>query len=1056
MMNLKSLAALGFALSVAAQAGAGELKIVDTTFGWSSVSDSVPTTGSSPISQYPAISVNQPIIIEFDSKLKGKTVNESTVVITSVSASVLAPLGLSSSVPGGQIAPVTLKAKKDTLQILPAVLFSGNSVSFGFAPKAYYLLEIRGKKSGVKGKSGDKLKKSVFIKFRTSDNIADPSPGAPKATIFVIDDKAGKVKLKETDPGGPVESFVDAVPNPAPAVRIDFNELVLPSTLLNPATGESPTIRIELDTDDVNTTSTDRVTVPGVFAVSNNNFKTTVNWTPTLQSVPPDRMYVVTVEPLIEDLVGNSEFSQTGDIGAARLAAFRTIDAVVVDLPPIVENFNGVLNRDADATSADWALSQAGLLRNGPGGGTGADGDFNPEVDTTIATGVFDPDLGVDVQKIWNFTSFNVGSSVTVRAVGKFPLKVRSTGPVNVAGTLDVSGEAAETFDENRIQPGSAGAAGLGGTGGGMGGSVTDGLDISSPLFGVVTGYAAATKVNQGLSGRSNVIQPFLFRAEATSEAFTGHAGLLLQPNTGTGSSLSTATPGNLVIHDHPSFVISSVQNAVIVNVVSDQNDPDYVGPLDQASLDLYELPPPPIAKVGDPFIFGDLSGHDGVATFGGANGSGSDGLSVAQSFITQVRSGGGGGGGARTPGEPGEDSPPAGLFGENTGTSGGDGGIGMPTGTVLGKTATTLTVQGTPFSALGVGGATKFIVIPNSTQSHFFEIASMVEAANTTITIVPITLPQESDADLDMNDILDLDDTTLGATCRVEPSFDVGGNGGAGSGVHLAGTTKLSGPPNLTLPTWTPGSGGGAGGGSVSIESAKRVSILVGGEILARGGAGGRTTGGVGTSASGGGAGGGGTIRLASADTSPFAVRVDGLASAIGGAGGLGFVDGGDGGDGRVRFESLLGNLTAQTFPIDRVEPAIAQADLGFLLPGLAPSVGQSLFYWTKSLFATYTGFTVTYDATKNGSDLTQLTYSYADFLAGTEPPFTITFNDALINSAGSIDTGSVDDDFTEDIGTLTGPFIRFRIVLDSEVDIEGDIFTNVQIDQVVLNIAG
>ncbi|MFG0319322.1 MAG: hypothetical protein ACF8XB_18775, partial [Planctomycetota bacterium JB042] len=928
MLLRNSLATLGFLLLVAVRADAGTLKVVDTTFGWDPIAESIPTTGSTPISQYPAIAVNQPLMIEFDSKLKGKTVNESTVVITSISSSNL-PGGLSSTLPGGQIAPVSLKVKKDRLMILPAVLFSGNSVSFGFAPNAFYQLEIRGKKKGVKGKGGDKLKSSIFIQFRTTGVIADPAPGAPTPTVTLIDDEEGKVKLKETDPGAIVESFVDATPNPAPAVRIEFDELVLPSTLLNPATGESPNILIELVTDEA---LDERVTVPGDFHVSNSNTKTTVDWVSTLESVPPDRRYTITILPFIEDLVGNSKFKETQDVGASALSAFRTRDAEVFDLPPIVENFNGVLFRDEDATSADWAESVAGLLRNGPGGGTGADGVFAPTSDTSIATGVFDPDLGVDVQKIWNFTSVSIPADVTVTAVGAFPLLVRSTGPVNIAGTLDVSGQSAETFTENRIMPGAAGAGGLGGAPGGLGGSVTDGVDVNSPLFGTVAGYAAASKPTQGLSGRSNVIQPFLFRAEAGSESFTGHAGLWLQPNTGTGSSISTATPGNAVIHDHPSFRIDTVTNAVLVNVVSDTNDPDYVGPLDQPSLDLYELPPPPIAKPGDPFVFGDLAGHDGGEIVPAGNGEGSLGLTVAQSFITQVRSGGGGGGGARTAGSPGEDSPPAGLFDENTGTDGGAAGVGVPTGTVLSKTATTLTVSGTPFSGLNFRGSVDYVLIPNVAESAYFEIVGVVETTDTVITIAPIALPQSTDADVDMNDVLDLDDTTLGATCRVEPSFDHGGGGGGGSGVHLAGTTKLSGPPNLTLPTWTPGAGGGAGGGAVSIESAKSVAIQTGGQILARGGDGGRTTGGVGTSASGGGGGGGGTIRLASAETSPFAVRVDGLASASGGSGGLGFVDGGDGGDGRVRFENLSGSLAASNYPISRVQPQVVQGDLGFL----------------------------------------------------------------------------------------------------------------------------
>src|SRR5690606_17699532 len=116
----------------------------------------------------------------------------------------------------------------------------------------------------------------------------------------------------------------------------------------------------------------------GDFMVSNSNTKTVVDWVSTLESVPPDRRYTISIEPHIEDLVGNSLFKETGDTGDVKLLAYRTKDAEVFELPPIVENFNGVLFRDDLATSADWADSVAGLLLNGPGGGTGEDGVFAP------------------------------------------------------------------------------------------------------------------------------------------------------------------------------------------------------------------------------------------------------------------------------------------------------------------------------------------------------------------------------------------------------------------------------------------------------------------------------------------------------------------------------------------------------------------------------------------------------------------------------------------------------------------------------------------------------
>lgn len=1053
----------GTALAVPARGG--KLKIQSTTFGWDPFTQSVPSQGTTPESKFPAVAVNQPVLVEFDENIKKSSVDATTVYILSISAEELAPDGLTSSIPGGVQAPVTLKVKKNRIEILPAMLFVGNSVSFGFAPNAYYRLFLVGKKKGIRGTNGDKLPQTVTIDFRTTSQVADPKPGTPEGKVFLVDSEHGKVKLQKSDPESPKVSFKDAVPNPTPALRIDFDETVLPSTVVNPATKASPSILVQLDVDDNLLTTTDRIIVPGEFTLEHKKFKSTVHFQSTLQSIPPARTYVVTILPTVEDILGNSVFSQTGDIGLIDVFAFRTRDTGPLDLPPIVENFNGVVNRDEEATSADWAQSLAGVLRPGAGGGTGVDGPFEPTADTALATSVFDPDLGQDVPRVWNFTRVTIPSGVTVRADGPFPLLIRATGEVTVLGTIDVSGEDGEQFDSNRIEPGAGGAANAGGGAGGRGGSVTDGVDLDVALFqNGVPGYAPPDRVNQGLSGRSNLVEDFLLRSESGAASFLGLDGLWIQPNVGTGSSDPNATPGDQVFHNHPTFRIESVTSAAILNVVSDPNDPDYFGPLTQPGLDLYELPPPPIAKPFDPIQVGDLAGHEGEDVLPGGGGGRSLPLTVAQSFLTTVRSGGGGGGGGRSAGTPGEDSPTGGQFGESTGTEGGTAGVGASTGTVLGETETTLTVQGTPFDSLGLpgpgqqsAGGIEYVVFPNVDEGAAFRILSAdTSSGDTVLAIEPVEVLIPTGADVDQDGDVDLSDVPDGSTCRVEPSFDFGGSGGGGSGVHLAGTTKLTGPPNLTLPVWTPGAGGGAGGGVVSIESAKRVTIAASGTVLARGGDGGRSVGVVGESASGGGGGGGGTIRLASAMSGASPVRVDGVVSAVGGVGGAGLVDGGDGGDGRVRFESLTDSLDPDDFAPPNVEPAPAATDFFYLLPGQAETVGQSKFIWTKSLFAFYDGFTVTYNAVVDGIPQTGLTYTYQDFLQGVEAPFEITFNDADITGGGTIDPNSIDDVFVEDIATLTGPFVRFRIILQPKVTIDGTEYRNIEIDRLQIDISG
>jgi hypothetical protein len=101
-------------------------------------------------------------------------------------------------------------------------------------------------------------------------------------------------------------------------------------------------------------------------------------------------------------------------------------------------------------------------------GSTGADGPFNPTVNTTVPL----PPSG-----IFNFTSVNIPSGVTVRFqrnATNTPVVILATGDVVIAGSLNVSGASApgvaNTGDGSIGDDGTPGAGGPGGFDGGRGG----------------------------------------------------------------------------------------------------------------------------------------------------------------------------------------------------------------------------------------------------------------------------------------------------------------------------------------------------------------------------------------------------------------------------------------------------------------------------------------------------------------------------------------------------------------------------------------------------------
>jgi hypothetical protein len=85
---------------------------------------------------------------------------------------------------------------------------------------------------------------------------------------------------------------------------------------------------------------------------------------------------------------------------------------------------------DAQDDDCDGVVDDPFLPTN-PFVSNGADGAFNPTSNVTLAA------------RVYNFTTINIPSGVTVFTNGTGVLELRATGAVTIAGTVDVSGATA-------------------------------------------------------------------------------------------------------------------------------------------------------------------------------------------------------------------------------------------------------------------------------------------------------------------------------------------------------------------------------------------------------------------------------------------------------------------------------------------------------------------------------------------------------------------------------------------------------------------------------------
>lgn len=116
---------------------------------------------------------------------------------------------------------------------------------------------------------------------------------------------------------------------------------------------------------------------------------------------------------------------------------------------------------------------------------TGSDGAYNATVNTTLAGGVY------------NYTTFNINSGVTVSVTGTQPLIIKCTGAVTINGILNASGG----NGGNGVTFSTFGAGGIGVAGGGNGGDGTYSTSLGGMLASPGAGPGGVNNQGNGWSG---------------------------------------------------------------------------------------------------------------------------------------------------------------------------------------------------------------------------------------------------------------------------------------------------------------------------------------------------------------------------------------------------------------------------------------------------------------------------------------------------------------------------------------------------------------------------
>ena len=313
------------------------------------------------------VAVNETIVLDFSQEIDITSVTKNTFQVVDIATG---------KTPSGTFVLAPGNAKR--LIFRPGLTFDATgSPVFGLEQQHSYQVLVRGtaQDSGgnfITSKGGKKNLSRLFCTV-TASGIQDPIPGPPTLTatmdvITATDPMTGEVTETQSQNLSTGQTLND-VWNKSP-LRLTFNDIMNPATLVNPISGTSPTIKVAIDPDGNTLDAGDQVSVFGTFTINldQNNLQTSVIFTPSggwpssgSGAIP--RKIVVTVPPTILDFGGNAVANP-----GKRVFVPEFIPFTPVLLPNGGEQFISTQLRDDASTGALWGN---GKLLRAKGGGSG-------------------------------------------------------------------------------------------------------------------------------------------------------------------------------------------------------------------------------------------------------------------------------------------------------------------------------------------------------------------------------------------------------------------------------------------------------------------------------------------------------------------------------------------------------------------------------------------------------------------------------------------------------------------------------------------------------------
>ncbi|MEO0651418.1 MAG: Ig-like domain-containing protein [Planctomycetota bacterium] len=328
------------------------------------------------------VAVNGQIAVEFSEPVDPASLN-------SVSFRVISGTGV---VPLGDY--VVDPANPRRALFLPTVdLSSGSSPQIGLDPGSDYIVRIPAASSAspalvVTSTSGSRNTTPLECVVRPTLGVVDPVPGAPTVELFietieptVINGEIVGQSVVETidllgaEPGVPTSS----------RLRLEFDDVMNPSNLVNSVSGTSPQIEVRVDIDGDLADTSDQLAIPGTFTIDIDqtlgSVGTSVVFTPDggfptagVAGAGDPRRVVLFLQNSITDLAGNG----LANSGTFTFVTTLLDDALEDRLVLAFENEDAV-DRATTGMFVDGAFSAGdatGRALRGLGGGSGRLGEL--------------------------------------------------------------------------------------------------------------------------------------------------------------------------------------------------------------------------------------------------------------------------------------------------------------------------------------------------------------------------------------------------------------------------------------------------------------------------------------------------------------------------------------------------------------------------------------------------------------------------------------------------------------------------------------------------------